>query len=65
MDCNNCKYLNITEKEQTDKKENHICLKYNQKVFHTSFILKGKERKLYPCWGCRNDNYANFATRIS
>ena len=63
MDCNKCKNLNITEKEQTDEKENHVCLKYNARVFHNSYMIREKTEKLYPCWNCWNDNYIYYKER--
>ena len=63
MDCNNCKNLNITEKQQADKKEDYICLKYNNRVFHNSYTIREKTEKLYPCWNCWNDNYMNYEIR--
>ncbi len=32
--CGNCRNLSVTELEQTDKKEPHICLRYNKRVYH-------------------------------
>jgi len=32
--CGNCGHLNPTERNQTNKKEKHICVKYNQQVYH-------------------------------
>lgn len=33
-DCNKCSYLNITEEQQTNNKQNHICTLSNNKVYH-------------------------------
>ena len=63
IDCNNCKHLNVTEKQQTDKKEHHICLKYNKRVFHDSYTIREVTEKLYPCWNCWNDEYINYELR--
>lgn len=63
IDCNDCRHLNITEKEQTDNKENHICLKYNKRVFHNSYMIRENTEKLYPCWNCWNDSYINYETK--
>lgn len=62
MDCNKCKHLNMTEKEQVDKRKDHICLIYNKRVFHNSNTVKHDER-LYPCWKCRDNDYACFEDR--
>lgn len=63
VDCNKCKNLNITEEEQTDKKKNHICLKYKTRIYHNSYMIKDTMGKLYPCRDCWNDNYMNFEFR--
>ena len=63
MDCNNCKNLNITEKEQTDKKEEHICLKYNIRVLHHNLFGEKPNERLYPCTKCCTDNYINYEER--
>lgn len=61
VDCNNCKNLNMTEKEQLDKRRYHICLKYNKRVFHNTSNPKHKST-LYPCGDCRCDNYESYET---
>ncbi|WP_164522330.1 hypothetical protein [Halocella sp. SP3-1] len=38
--CGECKYLNVKEKEQHDKKVNHKCLKYNRILFHRDYHPK-------------------------
>lgn len=63
VDCNKCKHLNITEKEQTDKKEVHICLKYNKRVFHNSYKHIKHREFLYPCKMCENNNYESYENR--
>ena len=63
VDCNKCKHLNITEKEQTDKKEDHICLKYGRRVLHHNFFGEKSTEILYPCTKCCNDNYKNYEVR--
>jgi len=35
--CGNCKYLTSTEKEQTNKKEQHFCLKYKKQIKHNGY----------------------------
>lgn len=64
-DCNNCKYINITEQEQTDKKESHICKKYNIRIYHN--VIKAingiHEDKLYPCFECIKDSYKYYSNR--
>ena len=59
MDCNNCKYLNITEKEQRHLGHQipHFCTKYNKRVIHRATSRNHKAR-LYPCEECeKEDNY--------
>lgn len=67
IDCNSCKYIYITENEQTDKKEEHICKKYNVRVFHgivKTFNFNEKhDGKLYPCTKCKEDNYKYYSNR--
>lgn len=61
MDCNDCEYLNITEEEQdeifkkTGKKPNHICEKYNKRVYHEIFSWKFPHHKIYPCIECKEE----------
>lgn len=66
MDCNNCIHLNMTEGEQTDKKEPHICYLYMQRVFHMNPIkFNGKHNKfIYPCRQCEDDGFKNAITRV-
>lgn len=57
-DCNDCKYLNITEIEQRLSKNHipHICTKYNLRVFHYSNNINAYQ--LYPCQEClKKENY--------
>ncbi|EGT3606786.1 hypothetical protein ACSW9O_15370 (plasmid) [Clostridium perfringens] len=66
MDCNNCKYINIIELEQTDSNINHICNKYKTRCFHNIVqqFRHGKHSpKIYPCLACKNDNYKKFEVR--
>lgn len=62
IDCNNCKYLNITEKEQSKDKEHHKCLKYNIRIFHNivSEYRGNPKQRLYPCLKCTEDKYINY-----
>lgn len=62
MDCNNCKHLNITEFKQIDKKQDHICLIYNKRVFH-NVNTKEHDAKLNPYWKCWDDNYKYYKDR--
>lgn len=33
-DCNKCKFINITESEQSKNKEPHICIKTGKRLYH-------------------------------
>lgn len=59
MDCNDCEYLNITEKEQRRAGHGnyipHICTKYNKRVIHRASSMRHKAR-LYPCEECEKEN---------
>lgn len=57
IDCNNCRFLNLTEQEQTNKREPHICDLYNTRVLHNTLLNK---TKLYPCRDCIKDDCINF-----
>lgn len=60
IDCNNCKHISCTEREQCELKElfgefpPHICHKYNKRVFHRVGIAKHGNHSsyLYPCDEC-------------
>ena len=62
IDCNTCTNLNITEQEQTDKKEWHKCKKYNSQLLHLCHS-KDHNPKLYPCTECKQDGYEHFNRR--
>ena len=62
VDCNECKHISCTEREQHQLKKlfgelpPHICHKYNKQVFHNhkAFELRAKKHSsyLYPCEEC-------------
>ena len=56
MDCNDCKSLNITEKEQRRLGHQipHVCTKYNKRVIHRATSRNHKAR-LYPCEECEKE----------
>lgn len=61
-DCNNCVYINITEKQQqqkNDKFHNHYCTYYNSRVFHKTQDIDHDSR-LYPCKECDQDNNIHY-----
>lgn len=57
--CNLCSHLSPTEKEQTRKKEPHMCTKYNERVFHHEYngvIHEFRDPNIYPCEKCVLDD---------
>ena len=60
-DCNNCKWLNITEIEQEHVKRRstvneHVCLLYGRQVFHRANTRR-HDSFIFPCEECVDDNY--------
>jgi hypothetical protein len=57
MDCNDCKYLNITESEQRHIGNHipHFCTKYNKRVIHRASSRR-HSGYLYPCEECEKEN---------
>lgn len=55
-DCNNCRYINITEIEQRKINEgnriNHFCKKYKKRVLHL-----GHPYHIKPCEECIADEF--------
>jgi hypothetical protein len=58
--CNKCKFINITEEQQTDKRIDHICQIYMKRVLHRSNNPKVVHNFIYPCEEC---NGAGFEER--
>lgn len=63
-DCNDCGYLNFTEKEQRDYginsyKKDHRCRCYERPVYHRANSTK-HDSYIYPCDECREDNFVNY-----
>jgi hypothetical protein len=65
-DCNDCKWLDLTEGEQQELGNKfyrlHYCRFYKQRVMHranTSY----HNSYLYPCAKCENENYEHFIKR--
>lgn len=57
FDCNNCKFLNMTEEQQRETKDNgkpHVCLKYNKRVFHRT--QHRDAYFLHPCQECISES---------
>jgi len=59
--CNQCKFISITEEKQTNKNINHVCLKHRMKVFHRSCYPNIEHLYIYPCESC---NGKDFQIRI-
>lgn len=55
--CNFCGFLNITEEEQTNKKEPHICLKHDVRVYHHSQDWDNPHPWIYPCEQCDSKDF--------
>lgn len=70
MDCNDCQYLNITEKEQRQTNHGnyipHICTKYNKRVIHRASSRQHKSY-LYPCEECveESNNYPFLPQKLT
>lgn len=63
-DCNDCGYLNYTEKEQQaygakSYKKDHRCNCYNRPVYHRA-SFRNHDPYIYPCDECREDNFVNY-----
>lgn len=63
-DCNNCRYLNFTEKEQqvygiNSYKKDHRCKCYDRPVYHQTNSFR-HDPYIYPCEECREDNFVNY-----
>lgn len=65
-DCNKCKHLNMTEREQQQESKDthsfHKCNVYNSQVMHFT-NKKHHNPRLYPCQECREDFYKKFEDR--
>lgn len=63
-DCNDCGYLNYTEKQQqaygaNSYKKDHRCNCYNRPVYHRASFQK-HDSYIHPCEECRDDNFVNY-----
>ncbi|MDP4147582.1 MAG: hypothetical protein Q8936_24465 [Bacillota bacterium] len=52
VNCNECKNINLTEKDQIDKRIHHKCLKFNKRIFHRSQNPKIEHEYIYPYGKC-------------
>lgn len=55
--CNECKFINITEEEQEKDKKPHVCLKHNTRLFHRNNNPKINHSFIYPCNQCNGENF--------
>lgn len=58
--CDNCKYLSITEKEQTNLRNLgyeviHYCMKYNERLYHGT-NLRSHSGMIQPCRQCEKEH---------
>lgn len=64
MDCNNCKWINLTEDEQSVRPDKglHFCEKYDKRLYHRT---NNPEHNwfIWPCDDCVKDNYEHFIAR--
>ena len=63
-DCNDCGYLNYTEKQQQaygakSYKKDHRCNCYNRPVYHRANSQK-HDPYIYPCDECKEDSFVNY-----
>jgi len=59
IDCNDCKNLSLTENDQIDKRQPHICKHYNKRVFHGASKAIHNPY-IFPCKDCEIDNFEKF-----
>lgn len=67
VNCNECRYINLTEEQQTDKTLNHMCRLHGVRLLHMSNNPKIPHAYIYPCFTCngkdfekRNNQYINL-----
>ena len=63
-DCNECGYLNFTEKEQqlyglNSYKKDHRCKCYERPVYHRE-NSRDHDPYIHPCYECLKDNFVNY-----
>lgn len=57
VNCNDCKWINITEEQQINKLTDHKCLKHKVRVFHRSAETKVYHDYIYPCNQCNGKDF--------
>lgn len=56
--CNNCKWVNLTEDEQINNKNFHRCIKHKTRLFHRSNNPKMiKHYYIYPYEKCNGKDF--------
>ena len=55
--CNDCKWINITEEQQQDNSTNHICMKHKVRVIHRNTISNIHHNFIYPCPECNGMDF--------
>lgn len=61
VNCNNCACISLTEEEQVDTRESHICTHYNKRVFHNDFHSNPNPYPwLFPCLECVKDSFKYY-----
>ena len=68
-DCNDCGYLNFTEKEQqvygiNSYKKDHRCKCYDRPVYHRTNSTQHNPY-IHPCEECYKDNFVNYYDCVS
>lgn len=63
-DCNDCGYLNYTEKQQqaygaNSYKKDHRCNCYNRPLYHRA-SFRNHDPYIYPCDECSEDDFVNY-----
>jgi hypothetical protein len=52
-DCNECRFLSLTEEQQIDKRIPHMCKIHLTRVFHRS----ATKSYLWPCFECNGNDF--------
>lgn len=55
--CNECKWISITEEEQKKDKKPHKCIKHKVRLFHRSNNPKTIHDFIYPCDKCNGKSF--------
>lgn len=50
--CNECKWVSLTEEQQKYNRIDHVCLKYETRVYHRSTCTSIFHSFIYPCKQC-------------